>query len=47
MAGTAILKHMHNLPDAVRALVGNPYDQLFCGEEFFQHRLRFGAQKIF
>jgi hypothetical protein len=25
----------------VRALIGNSYYQLLCGEEFFQHRLPF------
>ena len=41
MAGLAILKHTYNLSDeAVCALwIENPYYQLFCGEEFFQHQL--------
>jgi transposase, IS5 family len=41
MAGMAILKHMHNLSDEVlcERWVENPYYQLLCGEEFFQHRL--------
>ena len=42
MAGLAILKHMHDLSDEVLCdrWVENPYFQFFCGEEFFQHRLR-------
>ena len=41
MAGLAILKHMHDLSDEVlcERWVENPYFQLFCGEEFFQHHL--------
>ncbi len=41
MAGLAILKHMHDLSDEVLCArwVENPYYQLFCGEEFFQHEL--------
>jgi IS5 family transposase len=41
MAGLALLKHMHNFSDEVlcERWVENPYFQLFCGEEFFQHRL--------
>src|SRR5215213_5732711 len=37
MAGLAILKHMRDLSDEVlcERWVENPYDQLFCGEEFF------------
>ena len=43
MAGLAILKHMHDLSDEVlcERWVENPYYQLLCGEEFFQHRLVF------
>src|SRR5215210_5427554 len=43
MAGLAILKHMHDLSDEVLCArwVENPYDQLFCGEEFFCHKLPF------
>lgn len=48
MAGLAILKHMHDLSD--EALCGrwleNPYYQLFCGEEFFAHRLPFDCSSI-
>src|SRR3712207_6936069 len=41
MAGLAILKHMHDLSDEglCERWVENPYFQLFCGEEFFQHQL--------
>lgn len=41
MAGLALLKHMHNVFDEAlcERWVENPYFQLFCGEEFFQHRL--------
>ncbi len=43
MAGLAILKHMHDLSDEVLCdrWLENPYFQLFCGEEFFQHKLPF------
>src|SRR5215204_5957976 len=43
MAGLAILKHMHDLSDEVlcERWLENPYDQLFCGEELFQHKLPF------
>jgi IS5 family transposase len=48
MAGLAILKRMRDLPDA--ALCGrwleNPYSQLFCGEEFFQHKLTFDRSSL-
>jgi IS5 family transposase len=39
MAGLAILKHIHDLSDEALCdrWVENPYFQLFCGEEFFQH----------
>jgi hypothetical protein len=30
----------------VRAWVGNPYFQYFCGEEFFQHRLLFDRSSL-
>src|SRR6202012_5425484 len=41
--GLAILKHMHDLSDEAlcERWVENPYFQLFCGEEFFQHKLTF------
>ena len=37
MAGLAILKHAFNLSDErlCEGWVKNPYDQMFCGEEFF------------
>lgn len=43
MAGLAILKATHNLSDEALCdrWVENPYYQLFCGEEFFQHELPF------
>ncbi len=48
MAGLAILKHMHDLSDEVlcERFVENPYYQLFCGEEFFQHRLPFDRSSM-
>lgn len=43
MAGLAILKHMQNLSDDTLSArwLENPYYQLFCGEEFFQHEAPF------
>ena len=43
MAGLAILKHLHDLSDEAlcERWIENPYDQLFCGEEVFQHTLPF------
>ena len=40
MAGLAILKHTFNLSDEELCArwLENPYWQLFCGEEFFQHK---------
>jgi len=48
MAGLAILKHMHDLSDEVlcERWVENPYFQLFCGEEFFQHQLPFDRSSM-
>jgi transposase, IS5 family len=48
MAGLAILKYMHNLSDEVlcERWVENPYYQLLCGEEFFQHRLPFDRSSM-
>jgi transposase, IS5 family len=48
MAGLAILKHMHDLSDEALCdrWVENPYYQLFCGEEFFQHRLVFDRSSL-
>lgn len=48
MAGIAILKHMHDLSDEVLGArwIENPYYQLFCGEEFFQHKLPFDRSSM-
>jgi IS5 family transposase len=48
MAGLTILKHLHDLSDErlCERWVENPYDQLFCGEEFFQHRLPFDRSSL-
>jgi IS5 family transposase len=48
MAGLAILKHMHDLSDEVlcERWLENPYDQLFCGEEFFCHTLPFDRSSL-
>jgi IS5 family transposase len=48
MAGLAILKHMRDLSDEVlcERWVENPYDQLFCGEEFFRHTLPFDRSSL-
>jgi IS5 family transposase len=48
MAGLAILKHMHNLSDEAlcERWVENPYFQLFCGEEFFQHKPSFDRSSM-
>jgi IS5 family transposase len=48
MAGLAILKHMHDLSDEVlcERWIENPYYQLFCGEEFFQHELTFDRSSM-
>jgi transposase, IS5 family len=48
MAGLAILKHMHDLSDEVlcERWIENPYYQLFCGEEFFRHRLVFDRSSL-
>jgi len=48
MAGLAILKHMHDLADEVLCdrWVENPYFQLFCGEEFFQHKPPFDRSSM-
>ena len=44
----SILKHMHNLSDEdlCKRWVENPYYQLFCGEEFFQHKLTFDRSSL-
>src|SRR5271167_4630476 len=48
MAGLAILKHMHDLSDEMlcERWVENPYYQLFCGEEFFRHKLIFDRSSL-
>ena len=48
MAGLAILKHMHDLSDEdlCARWVENPYYQLFCGEEFFRHKLTFDRSSL-
>ncbi|RWI04344.1 IS5 family transposase [Mesorhizobium sp.] len=48
MAGLAILKSMHTLSDEslCERWLENPYYQLFCGEEFFQHRLPFDRTSL-
>ena len=48
MAGLAILKHLHDLSDEVLCdrWLENPYFQLFCGEEFFQHDLPFDRSSL-
>src|SRR5688572_13226639 len=48
MAGLAILKHLHDLSDEVlgERWIENPYFQLFCGEEFFQHQIPFDRSSL-
>ena len=48
MAGLSILKHMHDLSDEdlCARRVENPYYQLFCGEEFFRHKLTFDRSSL-
>jgi transposase, IS5 family len=48
MAGLAILKHTHDLSDEAlcERWLENPYFQLFCGEEFFQHKLTFDRSSL-
>ena len=48
MAGLAILKHTHDLSDEAlcERWLENPYFQLFCGEEFFQHKLPFDRSSL-
>ena len=48
MAGLAILKHMHDLSNEALCArwLENPYFQLFCGEEFFQHKLVFDRSSM-
>jgi transposase, IS5 family len=48
MAGLAILKPLHDLSDEIlrERWVENPYMQLFCGEEFFCHKLPFDRSSM-
>ena len=48
MAGLAILKHTHDLSDEALCArwLENPYFQLFCGEEFFQHKPPFDRSSL-
>lgn len=48
MAGLSILKHTHNLSDEELCArwLENPYYQLFCGEEFFRHKLPFDRSSL-
>ena len=48
VAGLLILKHMHDLSDEALCArwVENPYYQYFCGEESFQHDLRFERSSL-
>jgi transposase, IS5 family len=48
MAGLSILKHLHDLSDEALCdrWLENPYFQLFCGEEFFQHKLPFERSSL-
>lgn len=48
MAGLAILKAMHDLSDEALCdrWLENPYYQLFCGEEFFCHKLPFDRSSM-
>ena len=48
MAGLSILKSMHDLSDEAlcERWVENPYFQLFCGEEFFQHKTPFDRSSL-
>jgi transposase, IS5 family len=48
MAGLSILKHTHNLSDEELCArwIENPYLQLFCGEEFFRHKLPFDRSSL-
>jgi transposase, IS5 family len=48
MAGLSILKSMHDLSDEAlcERWVESPYFQLFCGEEFFQHKTPFDRSSL-
>ena len=45
MAGLSILKPMHDLLRRGSAGLRTPY-QLFCGEEFFRHKLTFDRSSL-
>ena len=48
MAGLSILKSMHDLSDEALCArwIENSYFQLFCGEEFFQHKTPFDRSSL-
>jgi IS5 family transposase len=48
MAGLSILKHTRDLSDEelCARFLENPYYQLFCGEEFFVHKLPFDRSSL-
>jgi len=48
MAKLLIVKHTHDLYDEDRCarFLRNPYFQLFCGEEFFRHKLPFDRSSL-
>jgi hypothetical protein len=48
MAGLSILKHTHNLSneELCARWIENPYYQLFCGGEFFVHKLPFDRSSL-
>ncbi len=48
VAGLLILKHLHDLSDEALCArwIENPYYQYFCGEESFQHKLRFDRSSL-
>jgi IS5 family transposase len=48
MARLAILQHIHDLSDGglCDRWLENTYDQYFCGEEFFRHKLPFDRSSI-
>ena len=48
MARLSILKHTHDLSDEdlCARFLENPYFQLFCGEEFFRHKLPFDRSSL-
>ncbi len=48
VAGLLILKHMHGLSDEALCArwLENPYDQFFCGEQYFRRRLPFDRSSL-